>query len=262
MNAMEFDDVPEMDEAEGIEGGESLEDFFHYNLKNVPLKFSHPLSIPFIEECDNIDFEDIYYLNLDKVSNSRTYNDDEQSSVEVKHAITFKNTSGQPLTTALVSILAKNKDNNSKFMVQGMMKFTGPAKNATIEITRTMDVESKFVIETMKERKTEVINEGTGIFGTASKKQYVDSIQKSAKVVIKNSKDVEIKCKIEHHLYGHLEESKPDFKEKAERQSNHHGLNPTTKYAWEIQVPAGGKAEINFKFCVKEWNHAWNKSNK
>ena len=90
MNAMEFNDVPELDEAEGIKGGESLEDFFHYNLKNVPLKFSHPLSIPFIEECDNIGFEDIYYLNLDNVSNSsRAYNDDEQSSVEVKHAITF-----------------------------------------------------------------------------------------------------------------------------------------------------------------------------
>eukprot|EP00092_Neocalanus_flemingeri_P085898 GFUD01108153.1.p1 GENE.GFUD01108153.1~~GFUD01108153.1.p1 ORF type:complete len:354 (+),score=101.75 GFUD01108153.1:108-1064(+) len=257
-------DAPEMVEAEGIKGGESVQDFFHYNLKNVPLKFNQPLSIPFIEECDNIEFEDIYYLNLDNVSNSsRPYNDDEQSSVEVKHAITFKNISGQPLTTAPVSILAKTKENNSKFMVQGMMKFTNAAKNATIEITRTMDVQSKFVVETMKERKTEVINEVievTGLFGAASKKQYVDTIQKHAKVVIMNSKDVEIKCKIEHQLYGHLQESTPETKDKTERQSNHQGLNPTTKYVWEVQVPAAGKAEVNFKFCVKEWNRAMNNS--
>ena len=264
MLEMEYGAPSEMEDAEGIKGGESVGDFFHYNLKNVPLKFNHPLSIPFIDECDNIDYEDVYYLDLDKVNNSSgRFNGDEQSSVEVKHAITFKNTSGQPLTTAPVSILAKTEDNNSKFMVQGMMKFTSPAKNATIEITRTMDVEGKFVVET-KERKTEVINEateGAGLFGTG-KKEYVDSLQKSAKVVIRNSKDVEIKCKIEHQLYGHLEESTPVFKDKTERQSNHHGLNPTTKYTWEINVPASGTAEINFQFCVKEWNHALNKSAK
>ena len=56
-----------------------------------------------------------------------------------------------------------------------------------------MDVEGKFVVET-KERKTKVVNEaeGTGMFGTGNK-QYVDSIQKSARVFIRNSKDEEIK---------------------------------------------------------------------
>jgi hypothetical protein len=183
-----------------------------------------------------------------------------QGSVEVKHAISFKNTSGQPLTTAPVSILGKTNDKNSKFMVQGMMKFTNPAKNATIEITRTMDVEGKFVVET-KERKTEVINEagGTGMFGTG-KKQYVDITQKSATVSIENYKDEEIKCKIEYQLYGHLEESTPVFKDKTERQNNHHGLNPTTKYTWEVTVPANRKTDISFQFCVKEWNHALNKN--
>merc|ERR1711892_63385 len=190
-----FGAAPEMEEAEGIKDSESVGDFFHYILKNVPLKFNHPISIPFIEECCNIGYEDIYYLDLDQVNNG-SYDDEEQSSVEVKHAITFKNTSGQPLTTAPVSILAKTKDSNSKFMVQGMMKFTGPAKNATIEITKTMDVQGKFVIETLKERKTEVINESM----EGKHKQYVDLIKKVAKVIIVNSKDEEIKCKIDYHL--------------------------------------------------------------
>merc|ERR1719312_1384439 len=57
--------APEMEEAEGIKGGETVGDFFHYNLKNVPLKFNHPLSIPFIDSCDGISYEDIYYLDLE-----------------------------------------------------------------------------------------------------------------------------------------------------------------------------------------------------
>jgi len=259
MNSMAFDSVPEMEDAEGISGGESVGDFFHYNLKNVPLKYNHPLSIPFIEECDNITYEDVYYLDLDKVNNnSGRYNRDEKGSVEVKHAISFKNTSGQPLTTAPVSILAKSEDKNNKFLVQGNMKFTIPGKNATIEITKTMDVEGKFGVET-KERKTEVISEAEGMFNTG-KKQYVDVIKKVAKVLIKNTKDEEIKCKVEYQMFGHLNESTPDFKDKIE--VNHHGLNPTTKYTWEVMVPAKEKIEINFQFCVKEWNHALNKAEK
>merc|ERR1712142_1410213 len=250
--------APEMEEAEGIQGGESVGDFFHYNLKNVPLKYNHPLSIPFIDACDGIAYEDIYYLDLDRTSDhGGRFNKSEQGSVEVKHAISFTNTSGQPLTTAPVSILAKQEDNNNKFLVQGIMKYTGPAKKAIIEITRTMDVEGKFVVETEKERKTEVVNEAEG-----GKKQYLDSIQKKGKVSIRNSKDEEIKCKIEHQLYGHLEESTPLYKEKTERQNNHHGLNTTNLYTWEVTVPANGSLEINFKYFVKEWNTTLNRAEK
>ena len=70
------------------------------------------------------------------------------------------------------------------------------------------------------------------------------------------------KSKIEHQLYGHLEESAPVFKDIKERQSNHHGLNPTTKNTWEVTVPAGGKKEVSFQFGVKERNHAFNNSEK
>jgi len=125
-----------------------------------------------------------------------------------------------------------------------------------------MDVEGKFVVET-KERKTEVINEAEGsvVFGT-TKKQYVDSVQKVGKVSIRNSKAEEIKCRVEHQLYGHLGESTPVFKDKTEQQSNHHGLNPTTKYTWEVTVPASGRTEISFQYQVKDWNHALNKNEK
>ena len=116
MESFGADDVAE---AEGIGGGESVEDFFHYVLKNVPLKHGHPISLNFIEDVPSIKYEDVYYVNLDDVNDS--------GEVDVKHAISFKNTTSQPLTTAPATILAKSGE-NSKFLVQGMMKFTLPGQ--------------------------------------------------------------------------------------------------------------------------------------
>ena len=70
--------------------------------------------------------------------------EDEENSVKVKHAISFRNPTGQPLTGGPVSILARqNEEVESKFMVQAMMKFTGPEKPIIVEITRAMDVQVK-----------------------------------------------------------------------------------------------------------------------
>ena len=68
--------------------------------------------------------------------------EDEENSVEVKHAVSFRNPTGQPLTSGPVSVLARQKEGTeSKFMVQAMMKFTGPDKPVIVEITRAMDVQ-------------------------------------------------------------------------------------------------------------------------
>jgi hypothetical protein len=241
--------------AEGISVGESMDDLYFYRLKNVPLHYNRPMSLPFIEECASEPYQDVYFFDL---NNKRSGNDD--SMIEATHAITFKNTSGQPFTTGPVSVLmaedseGSNKDDKSKnnnennFLVQGLMKFTGPNKIATVEITKALDVEGKFVIETSKERKVE------------AKKKVKDEeyelvcIQKAGTVTITNLKNEEVKCKIDHLLYGHLEKSEPAHMEVTERQAGHHDLNPTAKYVWQVKVPAKGKAELVFTYCIKQWN--------
>ena len=127
---------------EGIKLGETVEDFFHYQLESVPLKFDQPLSMPFLKQQGGVKYEDIYYLDLDKKVQVATSEEDEKSSVEVMHAITFKNPTGQPLTTAPVSVLAREEgdEGQGKFLVQAMMKFTAPEKPVTVEITRSFEV--------------------------------------------------------------------------------------------------------------------------
>ena len=129
---------------EGIKGGEVVEDFFHYQLESVPLQHKQPVKMPFIKECREVKYEDAYFLDLDQRVRMMRSGEDEENSVEVKHAISFRNPTGQPLTGGPVSILARqNKEVESKFMVQAMMKFTGPEKPIILEITRAMDIQVK-----------------------------------------------------------------------------------------------------------------------
>ena len=143
---MSFDCASYEDEVnqaeEGIKGGEVVEDFFHYQLESVPLQYKQPVKMPFIKECREVKYEDVYFLDLDQRVRMMRSGEDEENSVEVKHAISLRNPTGQPLTGGPVSILARqNEEAESKFMVQAMMKFTGPEKPIIVEITRAMDVQ-------------------------------------------------------------------------------------------------------------------------
>merc|ERR1712130_566738 len=137
-----FDSYEVNQTEEGIKGGEVVEDFFHYQLESVPLQHKQPVKMPFIKECREVKYEDVYFLDLDQRVRMMKSGEDEENSVEVKHAISFRNPTGQPLTGGPVSILARqNEEVESKFMVQAMMKFTGPEKPIIVEITRAMDVQ-------------------------------------------------------------------------------------------------------------------------
>eukprot|EP00092_Neocalanus_flemingeri_P030518 GFUD01033135.1.p1 GENE.GFUD01033135.1~~GFUD01033135.1.p1 ORF type:complete len:559 (-),score=202.78 GFUD01033135.1:889-2565(-) len=250
---MEMEESYVSQSVEGIKGGESVEDFFHYQLQSVPLNHKQPVKMPFIKQCGDIKYEDIYFIDLDNNVRIASSGEDEESSVEVKHAISFKNSSGQPLTSAPVSILAREKEEGqSKFMVQGMMKFTGPGKPVIVEITRSKDVQANYVVETGSDRKTELISKA--VSWTGAGKKYVDIISKKGKLTIKNPRKTQINCKIEHALQGHLEKSNPVVKEVTERQSGNHGeLNHISKLLWELSVPAEGTAELSIEYGIKVW---------
>ena len=87
-------------------------------------------------------------------------------------------------------------------MVQGLMKFTGLNKMATIEVTKALDVAGKFVVETSKDRKVEATKK------IKDEDYELECIQKTGTVTITNMKSEEVKCKVDHLLYGSLETSR------------------------------------------------------
>ena len=55
-----------VNDAEGFQDGGAIQDFFLYRLKNVPLNKDEPISMPFVSDSGNVEFEDIYCLDLAK----------------------------------------------------------------------------------------------------------------------------------------------------------------------------------------------------
>ena len=140
----------------------------------------------------------------------------------MKHGISFKNTTGQPLTTASATILARGEP-NSKFLVQGLMKFTGVDREATIEITNTMEVEAKMRIETKEKTTERDLVDGFVIISTL----------KSAEAEFINYRDEAVKCRVEYYPQGRLLDSQPNFEDKIEQSGSgrrYQDINPTTKY--------------------------------
>ena len=253
-----FDSITTLDEAEGIEEGKAVQDFFLYKLKNVPLRKEHPLTMPFVADSKNISFEDIYCVDLNKRNTETTSDEDQNSLVEVLHSIRFTNPhKEQPLTTGPISILSKESQEigGDQFLVQGELKFTGPDQKVTVDITKSLDVQARIYEDTEKERKTELVTEGAKLGTFDSGKRYAEVIEKTGRVIIKNNKECDIKCKVEHNLFGHIISSTPDPKESNEKRTGNmfnSNLNPTTRLVWEISVPGKGQAEIRFKYCIKE----------
>ena len=250
----------EYDFAEGVEDGENMDDLYFYKLKNVPLQNNCPINLPFIETTRPESYQDVYFFDL---NNKDRDGGKDESIFEATHAITFKNTCGQPLTTGPVSVLlsedTKQPDTGTKqedvsmkrvgnrFLVQGKMSFTGINKAAIVEMTKALDVDGKFVVETMKDRDVEKKKK------IQDKEYELVVVKKKATFTVSNMKNEDVKCKVDYLLHGHLVKAEPNYKEVTESHTGHHDLNPKTKYVWEINVPKQGKSELVFEYCIKKW---------
>ena len=227
----------QVENSEGIDSGETVEDFFHYILKNVPIKCNHPIRMDFINKVPRMKYEDVYLADLNTVDM------DNRGTVEVKHAISFKNTTGQPLTTAPATVLSK-AETNSKFLVQALMKYCWPDHDANLEITSTHDVQVNFSIkseESTKEREKD-------------SEYIIHSILKNCEVLLVNYKQERVKCKVEYSLRGELAASDPEVKKIIEKNivTYNIDINPHAKYVWEIILDPKEQKKIAFSYLWKE----------
>ena len=225
-----------VEEAEGIDNGETVDDFFHYILKNVPIKCDHPISMDFINKVPSIKYEDVYLVNLN------TADMDNKGAVEVKHAISFQNSTGQPLTTAPATVLAKAEPND-EFLVQGLMKYCCPGHDANLEITSTHDVQVNFSTQSAESIKEQEMDT----------EYIINSVLKNCEVVLVNNKEESVKCKVEHTLGGELASSDPEVKNKIDKNMGAYNyLNPLAKFVWEIALGPKDKKKMTFSYLVKE----------
>ena len=142
----------------------------------------------------------------------------------------------------------------SRFLVQGLMKYTGPGHDATIEITTTSDVQAKLSVVTAETtREPEADN--------PESEYMVATTVRTGSVELVNNKEEAVKCKVEHSLQGQLAASDPAYKDKIERsQGRLHGLNPSAKYIWELELEPKQRKKITMKIIWKDRIHAGKKA--
>ena len=167
---------------------------------------------------------------------------DNKGAVEVKHAISFKNTTGQPLTTAPATVLSKAEPNN-RFLVQGLMKYCRPGQDATLEITSTNDVQVNISVKSEKTEEQEMHPNNINI---------IVSTLHNCEVVLVNYKQESVKCIVKHSLNGVLTVSDPEVKSKNEKFVSSYDYNPLAKYNWEVNVNPKETNKIVFSYISKE----------
>jgi len=187
----------------------------------------------FIKQVPSIEYEDVYNVEIPTLINKN------RGPVYVKHAISFKNTTGQPLTTAPATVLFKAEPNN-KFLVQGLMKYCLPGHDANLEMTTAHDVHVTTHVQVSPCNCKVATDE-------QEKDRKCTKFSALCEVVLVNYKQESVKCKVGYELRGTLATSDPKVKSKIS-VANPHDINQCAKYAWEINIDPQEEKKIVFSY--------------
>src|SRR5438552_3948329 len=116
--------------------GFAAEDLFFYRQPNVKLKKGdRGYYVLFAAESE---YQHIYEWEIPDRINQTAYVEQEDKPGDVWHSVKFKNTAKQPLTTATATIF---KD--AEIMGQDMMNYTSVGSDATVKMTKALDVRAE-----------------------------------------------------------------------------------------------------------------------
>jgi hypothetical protein len=209
--------------------GENVEDSYFYPIKNFTLmKGSRGHFQLFLEE---VDYEHIYECDITSQQNSRTPN-------KVFHGMKIYNNSKNPFVSAPALIL-ENKNNKIAPLAQDLINYTPIKSSSIIRVAETPEIEVKNE-EIVKKREQEREE-----FGNRS--YYKSTIE--ATIIIKNSKNKDVKFELKQTLNGILDKSIQNLKILSQKTQF---MNPnlTNQIQWEFNLKANEEKTISYEFQV------------
>jgi hypothetical protein len=228
-------------EGEGVEG-ESTEDLFFYNLKNISLSKGSRAQIELFRA--EVAFEHIYEVALADMNaysfenyTFQVYATEDKTS-KTYHSLKLNNQTKYPWTTGLCFVSSYEK-NLQKPISQDILNYTSMKGNVSLKLTESPDIS---VTQTEKEieRKSNIRKNG--------EIQY-DLITVEAEIKIKNYKSKEVKMNINRLVLGELLKSNVDWK-KTDKINYYSYLNKSTAVTWETNVKAGEEKLIKYSYKV------------
>lgn len=215
--------------------GLQSEDLFFYRQPNVTLKRGDRAYYMLFEA--KADYSHLYTLNLDDaVQNDVSYRGVEPTTPpEVWHSLKFKNTAGQPLTTAAATIM---KD--GEILGQDMMKYTGRGAETEVRITKALDIRAEASEEEL-ERQRQVLQ--------LPNRPYYDLVSLKGTIVIVNGKGEKVDVKVTKEVTGEVTggDNAPQVTKIAKRLS---AINPRARLVWNLSLEPGQTMTLTYSYKV------------
>ncbi len=219
----------------GTEPGVQSEDLFFYKQPKVTLKRGDRAFYMLFEA--KAPYEHVYTVDLPPGSSAGESRGPglPASPIDVWHALKFKNTSKQPLTTAPATVF---KD--GQVMGQDTIKYTSVDSEILLNMSKALDIR----VEADEE---EVARERAALKGAYG--NTFDLVTVQGKVSIKNPKSEAIMLRISKNFEGELisAEGSPKSTKSAIGLRD---VNPRSSLLWTPKLDAGGTLNLIYKYKV------------
>jgi len=228
-------------EGDGVEG-ESAEDLFFYNLKNLTLpKYSRAQLELFRAE---VAFEHIYEVRLVDmpvyaIENyvHQNYSTEDKSS-KTYHSLKLVNNTKYPWTAGTCFVVNKQNSQN-KPISQDKLDYTSMKEENSLRLTESPDIKVEHT-EKQIQRRVNIREHREIIY---------DQITVEAEIKIKNYKSKDVKMNVKRLVLGGLGKSSIDWK-KIEKIDYNSSLNKSTEVTWETTVKAGEEMVIKYSYVL------------
>lgn len=215
--------------------GETAEDLFFYEMKNVTLKKGERAYYTVFE--DNVDYKHIYEWDIPETAiSSSSYNSSQSSGEqdEVWHSLKLTNVSAVPWTTAPAMTVL-----NFKALGQDVLNYTPKGAKSNVKITVAPDIKVKRV-ENEKARKTNALTQ----YGYS-----YDLVTVEGKLTLKNFKNQSVMMDITKKVSGEIVSAGDGGKTEKLAEALK-SLNPSSRITWEIPLKAGEEKNIAYSYKI------------
>lgn len=215
--------------------GEQIEDLFVHRLSGLKLdKGDRAVAYLFATEAE---YEHLYTWDVADESLVRPASDAPSDQPgEVWNCLSFRNRSGQPWTTAPVTV---TKD--GQILGQDTLRYTGRDAEALVRITKALEVRARATEEELSRERGAVRNSaGSPVF---------DLITLKGTLIVRNAKSETIRLRIRRDLTGEVEAAEGDPRVTKSARGLRE-TNPSSRLEWNETLRAGESLERTYTYKV------------
>lgn len=219
--------------SQGFSSTDMAEDLFFYKRPGVTLKSGDRAFYVLFEAKS--EYSHLYTVDFpDTVANNVDYRGMPEGPSDVWHSLNFKNTSGQPLTTAPVSVY---KD--GQLMGQDTLMYTPAGADLLVKMSKALDIRAEATEEELSRERGALRIPNTGF--------VYDLVTLKGTISLRNFKNQEVRMMMNKLVTGEIVEADktPAITKSAKGLRE---INPASKLIWKLDLKPGQQLEVKYTY--------------